>query len=210
VIHRGPQANVTRFAHDDDASLAALTGDGRNPGQWPRAFVEVALLDVGEDQFTAGELQRRGHQVRVLGHGQQGEVVASAGLKFVAYRRGRPWSPTVAATGVRFLLRFLLGVFTELGIGDDVRDELTREPVDLALIDSMTLAGLRTSEAAGVPTVVLMHTLHRYHTHAWSRGPIGVVAAVRGMRPGRLWNAADRLLVATDSGLDPAAEGQLA
>jgi UDP:flavonoid glycosyltransferase YjiC (YdhE family) len=157
----------------------------------------------------ASELQRRGHQIRVLGHPGQGAVVESAGLEFVAYRRARPWSPNVTATGARFLLRFLFGVFTEPGLGEDVRDELAREPVDLALIDSMTLAGLRAAQRAGVPTAVLMHTLHRYHTHAWSRGPIGIVAALRGMRPGRLWNAADRVLVATDSDLDPAAGRQL-
>lgn len=132
---------------------------------------------------VAGELQRRGHQVRVLGHPQQREVVVSAGLKFVDYRHARPWSPKVAATGTRFLLRFLFGVFTDPGPGKDVRNELAREPVDLALVDSMILAG--------VPTAILMHTLHRYHTHEWSRGPVGVVAAMRGMRPGRLWNAAD-------------------
>ena len=157
----------------------------------------------------AGELQRRGHRIRVLGHTQQGEAVTSAGLDFVAYRRARPWSPTVAATGARFLLRFLFDVFTEPRIGEDVCDELAREPFDLALIDSMTLAGLRAAQRAGVPTAVLMHTLHRYHTHAWSRGPIGVVAAVRGMRPGRLWNAADRVLVATDADLDPSAGRRL-
>jgi len=157
----------------------------------------------------AGEMQRRGHRIRVLGHPRQAEAVATAGLDFMAYRRARPWSPTVAATGARFLLRFLFGVFTEPRIGEDVHDELAREPVDLALIDSMTLAGLRAAERAGVPTAVLMHTLHRYHTHAWSRGPIGIVAAVRGMRPGWLWNAADRVLVATDADLDPAAGTQL-
>jgi UDP:flavonoid glycosyltransferase YjiC (YdhE family) len=157
----------------------------------------------------AGELQRRGHQIRVLGYPAQGEVVASAGLEFVSYRRARPWSPNVAVTGPRFLLRFLFGVFTEPGLGTDVRDELAREPVDLVLVDSMVLAGLRAALRTGVPTAVLMHTLHRYHTHAWSRGPIGVVATVRGMRPGRLWNAADRVLVATDPDLDSAAERQL-
>lgn len=157
----------------------------------------------------AGEMRRRGHQIRVLGHPGQGEAVTSAGLDFVAYRRARSWSPTVTATGARFLLRFLFGVFTEPRIGEDVRDELLREPVDLALIDSMTLAGLRAAERAGVPTAVLMHTLRRYHTHAWSRGPIGIVATVRGMRPGWLWNAADRVLVATDADLDPAARTRL-
>jgi UDP:flavonoid glycosyltransferase YjiC (YdhE family) len=157
----------------------------------------------------AGELQCRGHHVRVLGHPQQRDAVVSAGLKFVDYRHARPWSPQVAATGARLLLRYLFGPFTDPRLGKDVRDELVREPVDLALVDSMLLAGVRAAERSGVPTAVLMHTLHRYHTHEWSRGPVGIVAAVRGMRPGRLWNAADRVLVATDSALDPSAKQRL-
>ena len=95
----------------------------------------------------AGELQRRGHEVRVLGHAQQREVVVSAGLKFLGYHHARPWSPKVAATGARFLLRFLFGVFTDPGPGKDVRDEIAREPVDLALVDSMILAGVCAAEA---------------------------------------------------------------
>jgi UDP:flavonoid glycosyltransferase YjiC (YdhE family) len=106
-------------------------------------------------------------------------------------------------------LRFIFGVFTAPCLGKDVRDEIARERVDLALVDSMILAGVRAAERAGVTTAALMHTLHRYHTHGWSRGPIGVVAAARGMRPGKLWNAADRVLVATDSALDPATKGRL-
>jgi UDP:flavonoid glycosyltransferase YjiC (YdhE family) len=157
----------------------------------------------------AGELQRRGHQVRVLGHSQQRDVAVSAGLKFVDYHHASPWSPQVAATRVRLLLRYLFGPFTDPSLGKDVRYELVREPVDLALVDSMLLAAVRAAGRFGLPTAVLMHTFHRYHTHEWSRGPIGVVAAVRGMRPGRLWNAADRVLVASDSVLDPAGERRL-
>jgi UDP:flavonoid glycosyltransferase YjiC (YdhE family) len=134
----------------------------------------------------AGELQRRGHQVRVLGHTQQHEMVASAGLKFVAYRHARSWSPTVPATGAQFLLRFLFRVVTDPLLGKDVCDELARELDDLAVVDSMLLAAVRAAERAGVATAVLMHTFHRYHTHEWSHSPIGVVAALRGMRPAQL------------------------
>lgn len=157
----------------------------------------------------AAELRGRGHEVRVLGHSQQRDTVEEAGLAFVAYRQDRPWSPLEPASGFRFLSKFLFGVFTDPKAGDDVRDELARLPADLALVDSMRLGALRAALASGVPTAVLMHTLHRYHTHGWSRGPIGAVAALRGMRPGRLWNAADRVLVATDRDLDPAAEHHL-
>jgi UDP:flavonoid glycosyltransferase YjiC (YdhE family) len=157
----------------------------------------------------AAELLRRGHQVRVLGHPQQREVVAAAGLTFIPYRTALPWAPRVATTETRVLLRFIFGPFTDPRLGRDVRDEIRREPVDLVLVDSMALAAVRASEQAHVPTAVLMHTFHWYHTHEWSRSPIGVVAAMRGVRPGRLWNAADRVLVATDSALDPATERQL-
>jgi UDP:flavonoid glycosyltransferase YjiC (YdhE family) len=153
----------------------------------------------------ARELQQRGHEVRVLGHAGQHRAITSAGLAFREYRHAHPWSPDVEATGLRFLARFLFGAFTDPGPGRDVREELAREPVDLALVDSMSLAGLRAAEQAGVPTAVLMHTLRRYHTHQWSRGPLGVVATLRGMRPGALWNRADRVLVATDRELEPAA-----
>jgi UDP:flavonoid glycosyltransferase YjiC (YdhE family) len=145
----------------------------------------------------------------VLGHAQQRNAVVSAGLKFIDFVHAPAWSPNVAATGARFLLRFLFRVFTDPGPGQDVQEEIARNPVDLALVDSMILGGLRAAERSGVPTAVLMHTLHRYHTHNWSRSPIGIVAAARGMRPSGLWNAADRVLVATDSVLDPACRERL-
>ncbi|MGQ0620744.1 MAG: glycosyltransferase [Panacagrimonas sp.] len=157
----------------------------------------------------AGELRSRGHRVRVLGHPQQRNAVTRAGLEFIPYTRAHPWAPGEAATGLRFLLRFLFGVFTDPKAGDDVHAEIAREPVDIALVDSMSLGALRAAQSAGLPTAVLMHTFHRYHTHGWSRGPIGVVAALRDMRPGRLWNSADRVLVATDRALDPAGRRRL-
>jgi UDP:flavonoid glycosyltransferase YjiC (YdhE family) len=157
----------------------------------------------------AAELLRRGHQVRVLGHLQQREIVVAAGLKFIGYRHALPWAPRVATTGTRVLLRFIFGPFTDPRIGRDVRDEILQEPLDLVLVDSMTLAAVRAAEQAKVPIAVLMHTFHRYHVHKWSRSPIGLIAAIRGMRPGRLWNGADRVLVATDSALDPATERQV-
>jgi UDP:flavonoid glycosyltransferase YjiC (YdhE family) len=172
------------------ASILAVTWDGG--GNVP------PMLGI------VGELCRRGHRVRVLGHPNQREAVTGAGLTFVSYNQAPAWSPDEPATGVKFLLKFLFGVFTARGLGHDARAELAREPVDLALVDSMTLGALRAAEQAGVPTAVLMHSFHRYHTHAWSRGPIGLVAAVKGMRPGRLWNTAERVLVATDRELDPA------
>jgi hypothetical protein len=47
-----------------------------------------------------------------------------------------------------------------------------------------------------LPTVVLVHVFLSFLTSGWARGPIGAVATLRGMRPGQLWTAADRVLVA--------------
>ena len=150
----------------------------------------------------AAELVARGHRVRVLGHPQQRAAVEDVGLEFVGYTHARPWSPTAVTTGARFAAAYL-GLFSDPRPGEDVRAELAREPADLVLADAMSLGALRAAQRAGVPTAALVHTFHRYLTHGWARGPIGLVAALRGLRPAPLWNAADRVLVATDRDLDP-------
>jgi UDP:flavonoid glycosyltransferase YjiC (YdhE family) len=43
----------------------------------------------------------------------------------------------------------------------------------------------------------------------WSRGPVGLLAGLRGLRPTPLWNACDRVLVATDRDLEPATRDPL-
>ncbi len=155
----------------------------------------------------AGELRRRGHDVRALGHGQQRAAFTAAGIPFAAYAHARPWSSAAAVDGVRSVAGFL-ALFTDRGPGRDLVDEVTRRPVDLVLADCMSLAALRAAQRAGLPTAVLVHTFHRYLTHGWARGPIGAVAALRGLRPSRLWNAAGVVLVASDPGLDPGADAR--
>ena len=41
------------------------------------------------------------------------------------------------------------------------------------------------------------------------RGPVGLLAGLRGLRPTPLWNACDRVLVATDRDLEPATRDPL-
>jgi UDP:flavonoid glycosyltransferase YjiC (YdhE family) len=151
----------------------------------------------------AAELSRRGHDLRVLGHAEQRAQVERAGLRFEPFRRARPWSPTAPTSGVRLLTGYV-GLFTDTGAGLDLEAELAREPADLLVVDALSLGVLRSARRSGVPTVVLVHLFHRYLTHRWARGPIGAIAALRGMRPGALWGAAARVLVASDPQLDPA------
>lgn len=147
------------------------------------------------------ELVGRGHRVRVLGHPQQRGPVQAAGLDFAGYTHAKPFSPMTTTTGARHAVAYF-DLFSDPRPGDDVRAELAREPADLVLADAMSLGALRAAQRAEVPTAALVHTFHRYLTHGWARGPIGLAAAVRGLRPGPLWNTADRVLVATDRDRD--------
>lgn len=152
---------------------------------------------------VAEETQRRGHVVRFLGHPQQRASIETAGFAFAEYRQARPWSATAAATGLRGAAG-VFALFTDPGPGRDVRAEVDREPVDLAVVDCMSLSALREAQHLRLPTAVLMHTFRHYLTARWARGPIGAIGALRGVRPNRLWNAADLVLVAADQELDPA------
>lgn len=148
-------------------------------------------------------LGARGHTVRVLGHPEQAAAVAEACGEFVAYRHAPAWSPRAPVPELRWSMG-LVGLFVETAHGLDVAAELGGpEAPDLVLVDCMRLAALRTALDAGVPTVALVHTFHRYVARTWARGPVGVLATSRGLPPPTLWNTCTRVLVASDPQLDP-------
>ncbi|GAA4787592.1 hypothetical protein GCM10023200_22320 [Actinomycetospora chlora] len=152
----------------------------------------------------AAELLGRGHEVRVLGHAAQREAVERTGAEFVPHRHGRAWAPATPASDAR-RARDLISLFTERGPGRDVAAEIEGAGPDAVLVDALRLGALRAAVRSPVPTVALVHTFRGYVAHDWARGPVGLVATLRGLRPGPLWNACDRLLVATDPVLDPGA-----
>ena len=155
----------------------------------------------------AAELLARRHEVCVLGHPAQRATVEAAGPTFVPHRHARPWSPTTPVSDVR-RARDLITLFSEPGPGRDVAAELEGpNPPDLVLVDAMRLAAVRAAVRSPVPTVALVHTFHRYITHVWARGPVGLLATLRWRRPGPLWNACERVLVASDADLDPGGPG---
>lgn len=157
----------------------------------------------GDDAPALGigaALRRRGHDVRVLGHAGRYAAVHAAGLGFAAYTHAPPGPPTTE----RQLLAGQVALSVDPRPGLEVRAELTRRPPDLVLVDAMSLAALKAAERSGVPTAALMPTFHRYLTHRWARGPVGVATTLRGLRPRKLWGAAGRVLVAADPDLDPA------
>ena len=150
-------------------------------------------------------LRRRGHDVRVLGHPQQYPAVHAAGLGFAAYTQAPPAPPTGAPTE-RQLLANQVAQAIDPRPGLEVRAELVRRPPDLVLVDALSLAALKAAQRSGVPTAALLRTFHRFGTHHWARGAVGVAATLRGLRPRKLWDAAGRVLVATDPDLDPATD----
>ncbi len=151
----------------------------------------------------AAELARRGHAVRFLGHEQQRTTLEAAGFGFTAYEHARAWSSTEPIAGLAAARRFA-AMFTDRGTGIDLLAAVERDPPDLVVIDCMSLGALQAAQRAGLRRVVLVHTYYQFVARNWSRGPIGLVARLKGQQPARLWASAARVLVATERALDPA------
>lgn len=151
-----------------------------------------AALGIG------AELRRRGHDVRVLDHADRYDAVHGAGLGFAAFVHA---ARADAVPENRFpAVQPALAL--DPGAGVDVRAELARRRPDLVLVDATCLTALREAERSGVPTAVLAPTLYRFLAERWARGPLGLAARLRRMRPASLWGRAARVLVATDPDLD--------
>lgn len=146
----------------------------------------------------AAELQRRGHDVRFMGHETQREHLTGLGFGFTAYAGARPF----AAVDSNSLARSI-ALFTDRAMGADVVAELERRPVDVVVADALLLGVLDALNSSGQRFVSLVHLFDAYLRKTWARTPIGMVAALRGMRPQRLWAAADLEVVATLPSLDP-------
>jgi UDP:flavonoid glycosyltransferase YjiC (YdhE family) len=146
------------------------------------------------------ELSRRGHLVTVLGHEQQRTKVEAAGLGFVAYTHSPPWSSARHKSTVSGLQGYLT-LFTSPALVEDAVD--AARSADLVVVDCMLLSVLSVLNRGPEPTVALFHAFHRYLDGPWRRGPIGVVARLRGLSARRIWRSADVALVVSDKSLDP-------
>ena len=112
---------------------------------------------------------RRGHQVRVLGtEGLRGRF-ESAGACFRRYRYApdndcrRPETDLVKDWEARTPLGAFTRVRDRVMFGParqfcrDVVEELDREPADVVVVDTLIPSALCGAEAAGVPSVLIMH-----------------------------------------------------
>jgi MGT family glycosyltransferase len=111
----------------------------------------------------------RGHQVRVLGTAGLRDRFESAGADFRVYRYAPDNDCSSAATDLirEWEARTPLGVFARVRdrvmfgpareFCRDVVEELDREPADLVAVDILIPSALSGAEAAGCPSVLLMH-----------------------------------------------------
>jgi UDP:flavonoid glycosyltransferase YjiC (YdhE family) len=146
----------------------------------------------------AGELVRRGHRVRVLGHTGQAAQVTGAGLDFTAYPSARPFSS--AASNSPFAV---VAMFGDRAMGRDTIAELARRPADVVVVDCMLFGAMEGLAGAGVPYVVLEHLYDGYLSGPWLRGPIGLGLKVKRLDPRGLLDRARTRLVASLAELDP-------
>ena len=150
----------------------------------------------------AAELQRRGHDVRFLGHETQRASLTGQGFGFTSYAGAKPFSSLEPNSPAR-----LIALFGDRQMGADVVADLEREPADLVVVDALLLGVLDALQRSGQRFVTLVHLYDGYLRGGWAKGPVGLVNRLRGLHAGRLWDAAELELVATLPSLDPGARG---
>ena len=167
--------------------------------------VVFATVDAGGNappmKDIAVEVARRGHRVRVIGHERQRASFESAGLEFHPYGDPEPWDPTAQKSTLEGLREFI-GQLTAKDKGDDL--VRMTSPDSVVVVDCMLLGALDVAQRAGLTTVALVHSFHAYFDGGWRKGPIGLVARLKGLNARRIWNRCEAVLVCTDRSLDPA------
>jgi len=144
-------------------------------GGWmePGMKIVVAGWDSGGGveavQTVVRRAVRRGHQVRVLGTEGLRSRFEPAGADFSCYRYAPDNDTRQRETDLlkEWEVRTPVGMFVRvrdrLMFGParlfcrDLTEELDREPADVVVVDTMIPSALSGAEAAGVPSVLLMH-----------------------------------------------------
>jgi len=139
----------------------------------PSMKILVAGWDSGGGveavQTVVRRAVRRGHQVRVLGTEGLRSRFESAGAGFSPYRYAPDNDTRQRDTDLlkEWEVRTPIGMFARvrdrLMFGParlfcrDLTEELDREPADVVAVDTLIPSALSGAEAAGVPSVLLMH-----------------------------------------------------
>jgi len=140
----------------------------------------------------ARELVRRGDRVQVLGHAIQKQAIEGAGLEFYPITRGRDYVSAEPRGTVDGVLG-LVALFADRGIADDARALLTEEPADVIVVDCLLWGATRALIDTGIPVVSLVHSRADFFDRN-ARGPLGLLARLRGADPLAARDAAVRLI----------------
>ena len=146
-------------------------------------------------------LADRGDRVRVLGHEVQRTAIGAAGLAFTPIRRGRDYVSAKPRGTVDGVLG-LAALFADRGIGADALAMLAEEPADVVLVDCLLWGA--TDELAGtdVPVVSVVHSVADFFARN-ARGPLGMLARLRGTNPVAALDRAALTLVTTRPDFEP-------
>ena len=154
----------------------------------------------------AQRLVADGGQALVLGTPSQRAVVAAAGLEFEPFSLEQPYR-TLAPVNPVVNLSQVSRTLGSRDIAGDVVRVARRESPDVVVVDCMLLRPLDASIKAGFRTVTLVHTLPSFFAGSFAKGPVGRVAALRGLRPARIWAAAFGTIAAVLPGFDTGSPG---
>jgi UDP:flavonoid glycosyltransferase YjiC (YdhE family) len=145
----------------------------------------------------AGELQRRGHTVRFLGHAVQEHALTGAGFEFVRPVHARAFSALDANSPFA-----MMATFGDRGLGRDLLATVDARPVDLVVIDCLMVGALHAAHGAGLRYVVLEHLYDGFYRRGILGGPMGISLRLRRLRPQAALGAAAMRLVTTTPALD--------
>ena len=148
----------------------------------------------------AGELARRGHRTRFLGHAAQEDAITQAGHGFRPFATAEDFVGSRPASVPR-----MARLFSDRAMGADTLAEVRREGADVVVVDAMLLGVLDAVAGAGLRYVSLEHLFDAYLRGGWLHGPMGLWGRLRRLRPVRRWDGADLALGVTTADLDPAA-----
>ncbi len=150
----------------------------------------------------ASELRHRGWTVHVHGDARLRSRAETAGFSFTE-GSGPAYDPLAAMStpaGLRAVSRF----FGDRSRGRDAVELARRIDADVALVDTLLAGVVAECTAAGVPTVVLGHTIWHYIERVYARSPIALLMRLHGVDLLRTLRAADAMIIPTDPRLDGA------
>lgn len=157
------------------------------------------MLGIGQ------ELRRRGWTVDVLGHAAQRARIEEAGLAFVPVDRGREYE-SASPRGTLRSLRIMSAAFADRGRGQDAvaaaRATQARPRADLFVVDCLLWGALAECRTTQLPVVSVVHSLWHYFSGV-PRGPVGLLAKVRGVGAVDAFRDVDLTVVTTRDDWEP-------